>query len=66
MPSGVALARIFAAVAWTMRAPVFELVEGLDACRQRKAALPAVGIVMLTALDDPEVRDTALAESIST
>jgi DNA-binding NarL/FixJ family response regulator len=28
-------------------------------------ALPAIGIVMLTALDDPEVRDAALATGAS-
>jgi DNA-binding NarL/FixJ family response regulator len=37
----------------------------LDACRQQKAALPAIGIVMLTAMDDPGVRDAALAPGAS-
>ena len=39
--------------------------SGLDACRQLKAALPAIGIVMLTAMDDPDVRDAALAAGAS-
>jgi DNA-binding NarL/FixJ family response regulator len=39
--------------------------NGLDACRQLKAALPAIGIVMLTAVDDPDVREAALAAGAS-
>jgi DNA-binding NarL/FixJ family response regulator len=39
--------------------------NGLDACRQLKAALPAIGIVMLTAMDDADVRQAALAAGAS-
>jgi DNA-binding NarL/FixJ family response regulator len=39
--------------------------NGLDACRQLKAALPAIGIVMLTAMDDPDVRAAAIAAGAS-
>jgi DNA-binding NarL/FixJ family response regulator len=39
--------------------------DGLDACRQLKAALPTIGIVMLTAMDDPDVPDAALAADAS-
>jgi DNA-binding response OmpR family regulator len=39
--------------------------NGLDACRQLKAGLPAIGIGMLTALDDPEVREAALTAAAS-
>jgi len=35
--------------------------DGIDACRRLKAALPAIGIVMLTAMDDADVRQAALA-----
>jgi two-component system, NarL family, response regulator DevR len=39
--------------------------NGIDACRQLKAALPAISIVMLTALDDADVRQAALAAGAS-
>jgi DNA-binding NarL/FixJ family response regulator len=39
--------------------------DGIDACRQLKAALPAIRIVMLTAMDDADIRQAALAAGAS-
>ena len=39
--------------------------NGIDACIQLKAAFPSMGIVMLTAMDDPDVKQAALAAGAS-
>ena len=57
------------AQAWHPDVVVVDLMlpesNGLDACRQLKTALPEIGIVMLTAMEDPDVRDEALATGAS-